>query len=158
MALRIGTDTDFFNAGFTQAAPLNNGEGIGECAGYVDVSADQKQPPHIGFATKAGQQFLQQAGTGNPACRDVSDRLKTGLAQARGRRNELMPVLSRHRSQIKRRIARKNTGKRRNFCGTRTGRLERKSSREAGKIGRSTGGGRYGHDYSRRREITKDSS
>ena len=80
MAFRIGADPDLLDAGLAQAAFLDNREGVGEGPWRVNIATDHQQPPHVGVAAQARQQFLQVRGTRKAPRRDVNDGLEPGFA------------------------------------------------------------------------------
>lgn len=157
MTFRMGGNADLVEAEVAQTGFLNHGQRVGEGTAGLDVAADHQQLLHGGLAAQRFQQFLQLTGAGEASRRDMGDRLKTGLAQMRGRPDQFGGVHVWNRGEIDRRARLQHPGQRRDLSLTRTRRLDGE--------GRGEGLAIVVHDkspgrmaYSRRREITKDSS
>ncbi len=169
MALRIGADADLLDPSLPQASLLDHRQRIGEWPQSIDVAADHQQTVHIGLTVQAGEQVLQVGGSANaPRC-DMDDGLQAGFAQQGGRGDQFGRFDRRHRREIDRCPRRQQFGQRGDFAGIRPCRLDREGAREILAHWRRTSCLRmilaenrfpfFGiMRYSRRWEITKDSS
>ena len=81
MTFRVGPDPDLLDAGLTQASFLDNCERVGKSPWRIDVATDHQQPPHVGVAAQARQQFLQIRGARKSPRRDVNDGFEPGFTQ-----------------------------------------------------------------------------
>ena len=150
MAFRIGADADLLMPASRRRPFWITASASGNGPDRVDVTADHQQAAHIGFAAQAGEQICQVRRRRGLAARRYGSPAPSPISAATRRRgNQLLRRDRRHRREINRRFR------------PATAPPARRSRRRSAGWPRSKTAARNCSAcrvYSRRREITKDSS